>query len=198
MSKFTKAFREDSITELMSFIRRNTQNSPCIETYKNLLNEINDKKFVMTAVSDMNSFATEIMTLFKDVDRVKCNKYQSKMLRDSFIRPERFFKDSLKMTNEYICLNAAMNYKFGGDTKFTIGQKNRLGEVWKKQQFEEKDEKKVDEILTEFHVTRDNPDKREECRKIVLCWQYMPAIVKAIIQTKRRSLKLDQNSKKFD
>lgn len=61
-----------------------------------------------------------------------------------------------------------------------------------------KDEKKVDEILTEFHVTGDNPDKREECRKIVLCWQYMPAIVKAIIQTKRRSLKLDQNSKKFD
>ena len=39
---------------------------------------------------------------------------------------------------------------------------------------------------------------RERCRKVVLMWNYLPAIVKAIIQTKRRSLGLDANSKKFN
>lgn len=38
---------------------------------------------------------------------------------------------------------------------------------------------------------------KEATRKIVLLWNYIPAITKAILQTKRRSLGLDKNSKRF-
>ena len=40
------------------------------------------------------------------------NRFKSKMLTDDFICPERFFKSSLKMTNQSIYLNAALNYRF--------------------------------------------------------------------------------------
>ena len=42
-------------------------------------------------------------------------------------------------------------------------------------------------------MTEDRPEIREECRKVILLWNYNPAIVKAIIQTKRRALNLDKN-----
>lgn len=44
-----------------------------------------------------------------------------------------------------------------------------------------------------------NPDleKKESYRKTLLLCNYVPAIIKAVIQTKRRSVGLDMNSKKF-
>jgi hypothetical protein len=38
----------------------------------------------------------------------------------------------------------------------------------------------------------------EVARKVVLLYNYIPAIVKALIQTKRRGLNLDNNSKMFE
>ena len=38
---------------------------------------------------------------------------------------------------------------------------------------------------------------KEKARKEMLVWNYIPAIIKAVIQTKRRSLNMDTNSNKF-
>ena len=41
-------------------------------------------------------------------------------------------------------------------------------------------------------------NKKELARMVILLYNYMPAIVKALIQTKRRGLNLDKNSKMFE
>ena len=208
----------DSVSEMMVVIRKNTQHSSCIDTYEKLLKEIENEEVVRTAVSDMNRFIEECMLLFKEIDKMDNNRFKSKMLTDDFICPERFFKSSLKMTNQYLYLNAALNYRFTDNdynnvVKYSISNKNRLGDVWKKQYFDKKSEKSVyssneverpdeyfkkndilvNKILSKFNVTEDSPEIREECRKVILLWNYHPAIVKAIIQTKRRALNLDKN-----
>ena len=209
---------QDSVSEMMAVIRKNTQHSSCIDTYEKLLKEIENEEVVRTAVSDMNRFIEECMLLFKEIDKMDNNRFKSKMLTDDFICPERFFKSSLKMTNQYLYLNAALNYRFTDNdynnvVKYSISNKNRLGDVWKKQYFDKKSEKSVyssneverpdeyyekndilvNKILSKFNVTEDSPEIREECRKVILLWNYHPAIVKAIIQTKRRALNLDKN-----
>lgn len=208
----------DSVSEMMTVIRKNTQHSSCIDVYEKLLKEIENEEVVRTAVSDMNRFIEECMLLFKEIDKMDNNRFKSKMLIDDFICPERFFKSSLKMTNQYLYLNAALNYRFTDNDynnviKYSISNKNRLGDVWKKQYFDKKSEKSVyssneverldeyykkndifvNKILSKFNVTEDSPEIREECRKVILLWNYHPAIVKAIIQTKRRGLNLDKN-----
>lgn len=208
----------DSVSEMMAVIRKNTQHSSCIDTYEKLLKEIENEEVVRTAVSDMNRFIEECMLLFKEIDKMENKRFKSKMLTDDFICPERFFKSSLKMTNQYLYLNAALNYRFTDNDynnviKYSISNKNRLGDVWKKQYFDKKSEKSVyssneveksdeyfkkndifvNKILSKFNVTEDSPEIREECRKVILLWNYQPAIVKAIIQTKRRALNLDKN-----
>ena len=207
----------DSVSEMMAVIRKNTQHSSCIDIYEKLLKEIENEEVVRTAVSDMNRFIEECMLLFKEIDKMDNNRFKSKMLTDDFICPERFFKSSLKMTNQYLYLNAALNYRFTDNdynnvVKYSISNKNRLGDVWKKQYFDKKSEKSVyssneveksdeyfkkndifvNKILSNFNVTEDSPEIREECRKVILLWNYHPAIVKAIIQTKRRALNLDK------
>lgn len=214
MSKINR----DSVNDMMAVIRKNTQPSSCIDTYERLLNEIKDKEVVRTAVSDMNRFIEECILLFRDIDKMDNKRFKSKMLTDSFICPERFFKSSLRITNQYLYLNAALNYQFADNDpdysiKYVISNKNRLGDVWKKQYFDKKSEKSiyysdegertdeyykkndifVNKILSKFNVTEDSPEIREECRKVILLWNYHPAIVKAIIQTKRRALNLDKN-----
>ena len=203
---------------MMTVIRKNSQHSSCIDTSEKLLKEIENEEVVRTAVSDMNRFIEECMLLFKEIDKMDNNRFKSKMLTDEFICPERFFKSSLKMTNQYLYLNAALNYRFTDNdynnvVKYSISNKNRLGDVWKKQYFDKKSEKSVyssneverldeyyekndilvNKILSKFNVTEDSPEIREECRKVILLWNYHPAIVKAIIQTKRRALNLDKN-----
>ena len=209
---------QDSVSEMMAVIRKNTQHSSCIDTYEKLLKEIENEEVVRTAVSDMNRFIEECMLLFKEIDKMDNNRFKSKMLTDDFICPERFFKSSLKMTNQYLYLNAALNYRFTDNdynnvVKYSISNKNRIGDVWKKQYFDKKSEKSVyssneversdeyykkndifvNKILSKFNVTEDSPEIREECRQVILLCNYHPAIVKAIIQTKRRALNLDKN-----
>ena len=208
----------DSVSEMMAVIRKNTQHSSCIDIYEKLLKEIENEEVVRTSVSDMNRFIEECMLLFKEIDKMDNNRFKPNMLTNDFICPERFFKSSLKMTNQYLYLNAALNYRFTDNDynnviKYSISNKNRLGDVWKKQYFDKKSEKSVyssneveksdeyykkndifvNKILSKFNVTEDSPEIREECRKIILLWNYHPAIVKAIIQTKRRALNLDKN-----
>lgn len=212
MSKVTSFnFNEDSVSNLMTVIRRNTQHSSCIDVYEELLKEIKDKVVVKAAISDMNKLVEEVMLLFHQIDLMDDNRFKAKMLTDEFIQPDRFFKNSLRLTNQYLYLNAAINFLKGNtyphpEYKFAIGNNNRLGQVWAEQHFDKGAAKQAEfanRILKENLITPETTDEeltvfREECRKVVLLWNYMPAIVKALIQTKRRSLNLDKNSKRFN
>lgn len=42
-----------------------------------------------------------------------------------------------------------------------------------------------------------NKDVKELARKEMLVWNYIPGVIKAVIQTKRREMNMDNNSKKF-
>ena len=48
-----------------------------------------------------------------------------------------------------------------------------------------------------LQMLADVKEKYELARRVVLLYNYTPAIVKAFVQTKRRSLDLDRNSTKF-
>lgn len=166
---------KEKVNELMKSIRRNTQPSECINVFERLLLELSDIRVINAAMSDMHGFITEAMTLFKDVDVMENNTYKSRILTYEFIQPERFFKTSLKFAASY--------YKISKEKGMglVLGKRNRLGDVLSIRGF------------SDFDFYND----KEEIRRVVLLWNYMPAIVKAIIQTKRRKLGLDQNSKKF-
>lgn len=165
----------ERVNELMKSIRRNTEPSECINVFERLLLELSDVRVVNSAMSDMHSFITEAMTLFKDIDIMESKVYKSRMLTYEFIQPERFFKTSLKLAASYY----EVSKKKG--MGLVLGKRNRLGDVLSIRGF------------SDFDFYND----REEIRRVILLWNYMPAIVKAIIQTKRRRLGLDQNSKKF-
>ena len=55
----------------------------------------------------------------------------------------------------------------------------------------------VDNCPRRDNFIKDLENVKELARKEMLLWNYIPAIVKAVIQTKRRSLNMDTNSKKF-
>lgn len=212
--------KESTIDSLMAVICKNTEPSTCIDTFGLLLNEINDKQTVKTFISDLNKFIEEFMTLVRDVDRMETIRFKSKVLTDDFIQPERFFKTSKAIVGNYIRLNAAINYYFTDNNpetikRFILGKRNRLGNPTARQYTS--DEKtayrtmcdfglfsfisfdfKTGDVKTDHTITKDNYQYyQEECRKVILLWNYMPAIVKAFVQTKRRDLGLDSNSKRF-
>ena len=67
MSKFMKEEeREQKINDLMLAIRRNTQDSKCIDVFENLLREIPDKNVVDTVIADIHRFIADFSRLCKD------------------------------------------------------------------------------------------------------------------------------------
>ena len=197
--------KEESVKSLMAVIRKNAELSSCIDRFGELLEEIKDKRVVRAVISDMNRFIEEVMPLFRDVDKMENLRYKSKILNVGFIEPWRFFKKTISYTNQYIGLNAAINYYFTDNipnevTKFVIGKKNIIGDVTKKQYYSDRKlaDKALESLELSGKVTLDNYlDYQEECRKVILLYNYIPAQIKAIIQTKRRGLGLDTNSLKF-
>ena len=75
-----------------------------------------------------------------------------------------------------------------------------------RKEFFELDEAKLKNTLDKYDIILHTDERKSddirnihECaRKVVLMWNYLPVIVKAFIQTKRRTLNLDKNSKKFE
>ena len=60
----------DSVSEMMSVIRKNTQHSSCIDTYEKLLKEIENEEVVRTAVLNINTNLMEqYNTYMKFVDK---------------------------------------------------------------------------------------------------------------------------------
>lgn len=185
--------KEQQIYDLMTAIRKNTQPSSGINTFENLIKEIQDTPIFNVIVGDMNGFIAEFKVLEKNIDMMENLTLKSKMLTYDFIEPKRYF---IKTYRAMLCAMKELNrynMGFGENRTFDMGKKNRLGVLPSlndpsvKQKYEVKYECS-DEEKEEIYET---------LRRIFLLWNYMPAMVKAIIMTKRRSLGLDSNSKKF-
>lgn len=205
MSKFMKQEdRDQAIKELMISIHRNTEGSKCIDVYENLLKEIPDKDVVDAAIVDMCRFAGEFSRLCRDIDNMKGIDFISKMLTDDFVQPTRYFAESYKLTKLYLLMSdiLADKYKYivcDINKKIMLSNKNRLGELRHKENYTANDVVNVSKFfgnLSDLTID-DVKEKYELARRVVLLYNYTPAIVKAFFQTKRRSLNLDQNSKKF-
>ena len=205
MSKFMKEEnREQQINDLMLAIRRNTQGSKCIDVFENLLREIPDKNVVDTVIVDTHRFITEFSRLCKDVDNMKNLDYIARILTHDFIQPKRYFSKSRKNAQLYLMMSDMLTTQytypiFEMGKKIQLPNENFLGDIYHKNILS------TDDIITVFKYFGDLSgmtvevvkSKMELARMVVLLYNYLPAIVKALIQTKRRSLNLDKNSKMF-
>ena len=206
MSKFmNKEERDQQIKDLMISIRRNTQGSKCIEIFETLLNEIPDKEFVDTVVVDTHRFITDFSRLCKDVDNMKNLDFISRILTYDFIHSQKCFSKSKKIAQTYLYMNDLLLDKYQHpiytvEKKVMLPNDNALGNIHHKSEFT------TDDVVMLFKYFGDLSglsveevkEKKELARMVVLLYNYIPAIVKALIQTKRRSLNLDKNSKQFE
>lgn len=191
---------ENEIKELMVFIRKNTRVSKCINVYEQLLYELCDMDYSncsSIAVRGMHEFISHASRLFKEVDKMVCPEIKSRLLTAEFLMPERYFKGMKFMSSFYYYLNQAYNnIKADKQQKLDIGKRNILGDILDApEEIKSLVQEEINLISTMSE--KEIADRREACRKIVLLWNYSPAIVKAIIQTKRRSFGFDDNSLKF-
>ena len=212
MSKQKEKLNETALKELMVVIRRNSQESPCITNFENLLHEIDSPVFINTVVNSMFDFLTEVFELFGAVDKVPQKKFKSKMLTTEFIDPLRFFGRVKQMADKDMDVRAAIELyqkKTSGATLDTNRKPVRLSieeaEHIINKNFifvvEEEGLRYVTRTWKEINVNG-LPEMRceylkELARKEMLVWNYIPAIIKAVLQTKRRSLDMDNNSKRF-
>lgn len=205
MSKFMNQESQDQvIKELMVSIHRNTQGSKCIDVFETLLKEVSDKNVIYTAVVDMHRFVSEFSRLCRDIDNMRNIDFISKMLTDEFFHPERFFVESRKLAELYLYMSDVLEDKYKYivqdiEKKVVLSGRNRLGQIYHKESYTAQDILNVTKFFGNLSdLSADEvKEKYELARQVVLLYNYMPAIVKAFIQTKRRSLDLDRNSTKF-
>lgn len=205
MSKFMKQEDRDRvIKELMVSIHRNTEGSRCIDIFEDLLKTIPDKDVVDNVIVDTHRFVGEFSRLCGDIDNMKNIDFISKMLTDEFIQPYRYFTESAKLVRMYLLMSDILSDKYKYivcdiDKKVMLSNKNRLGDLRHRGDYSANDVVNVSKFFGNLSdLSADEvKEKYELARKVILLFNYMPAIVKAFIQTKRRSLDLDRNSTKF-
>lgn len=185
--------KEQKIYDLMASIRKNTQPSAGVDVFEKLLTEIQDSPISDVIISDMNSFIGEFMILVKNIDQMDNVVLKAKMLTYDFIEPKRFFTKTYKSMIYVMKELSRYNTGFGENRTFNIGNTNRLGNL------PSFNDNRFKQSFTVKYECSDEEKEQiyEDIRKIFLLWNYLPAIVKAFIMTKRRSLGLDNNSKKF-
>lgn len=198
MSKFmNEEKRNEAINALMTNIIRNTQPSNCINVFENLINEIEDKDFVDAVIIDCNKFIEIFSKICSEVDIMQYKEIIANILTKEFIKPEKCFVKSRLIASKYYEISRLLNNHYGFELeksnikKISIPNINFLGDIITWKNFLKKDEyanMQYEDALKLY----------DTCRKIVLMYNYLPAIVKAFIQTKRRSLNMDTNSKKFN
>ena len=199
--------RDQQIKDLMITIRRNTQGSKCIEIFENLLNEVEDKEFVDTVITDTHNFITEFMRLCKDVDNMKNLDYISRILTHEFILPQKYFRKSHNFAKVYLLMydrltNIYSHPVYDVEKGIILSNVNFLGDIHHKvaDDFTANDIVEIYKYFGDLSglSVKEVKAKKKLTRMVILLYNYLPAIVKALIQTKRRSLDLDKNSKKFD
>lgn len=216
MSELTKKINETALKELMVSIRRNAKDSACINNFENLLREIENPEFVNVTVNSMTNFMTEWFELLGAVILVPQKKYRSRMLTTQFIQPMRFFNRVKKMADEQMLIRSTLEWMFKSEysnVTRTTSRKPCMASVEEMTDIMNDILKPTDydgnPIQLTWQELRAIPtDKLEEmipyaeamnelARKEMLVWNYIPGVIKAIIQTKRREMNMDNNSKKF-
>lgn len=212
MSKSKETLNKQALDELMVVIRRNTQHSACIDNFEKLLYEIDDPIFVNTVVSSMHNLLTEVFELFYAIDRVPQKKFKAKMLTTQFVEPMRFFSRVKNLANSSMKIRAAielLEQKYTDVTVDTDRNPMRLSiedaeKIINKVINPDSDYvnwKTINRLFYTVNHTNEYIQRlewlKETARKEMLVWNYIPAIIKAVMQTKRRSLDMDTNSKKF-
>lgn len=219
MSKLKEELNDIALNELMVVIRRNSQDSACIQNFENLLHEIDSPEFVNCVVNSMFNFLTETFELFGAVDRVAQKKFKSRMLTNEFIEPMRFFGRVRQMADEDMKARAAIELLEKKYTRATLDTNRRPVRptitdaekiINKRWTFKEPDKnrkmttvwwdwKKLNVKYPADSIMQNHAAViKETARKKMLVWNYIPAIIKAVLQTKRRSLDMDKNSKRFN
>lgn len=212
MSKSKETLNKQALDELMVAIRRNTQHSACIDNFEKLLYEIDEPIFVNTVVSSMHNLLTEVFELFYAIDRVPQKKFKAKMLTTQFVEPMRFFSRVKNLANSSMKIRAAielLEQKYTDVTVDTDRNPMRLSiedaeKIINKVINPDSDYvnwKTINRLFYTVNHTNEYIQRlewlKETARKEMLVWNYIPAIIKAVMQTKRRSLDMDTNSKKF-
>ena len=212
MSKSKETLNKQALDDLMVVIRRNTQHSACIDNFEKLLYEIDDPIFVNTVVSSMHNLLTELFELFYAIERVPQKKFKAKMLTTQFVEPMRFFGRVKNLANSSMKIRAAIEFLEKNYTYLTVDT-DRNPIRLSIEDAEKIINKAIDpdsnyvnwETINRIFYNVDHTNEyiklferlKEKARKEMLVWNYIPAIIKAVIQTKRRSLDMDTNSKKF-
>ena len=212
MSKSKETLNKQALDDLMVVIRRNTQHSACIDNFEKLLYEIDDPIFVNTVVSSMYNLLTEVFELFYAIGRVPQKKFKAKMLTTQFVEPMRFFSRVKNLANSSMKIRAAIEFLEKNYTYLTVAT-DRNPIRLSIEDAEKIINKAIDpdsnyvnwETINRIFYNVDHTNEyiklferlKEKARKEMLVWNYIPAIIKAVIQTKRRSLDMDTNSKKF-
>lgn len=212
MSKSKETLNKQALDELMVVIRRNTQHSACIDNFEKLLYEIDDPIFVNTVVSSMYNLLTEVFELFYVIDRIPQKKFKAKMLTTQFIEPMRFFSRVKNLADSSMKIRAAIELLEQKYTDVTVDTDRNPMRI-SIEDAEKIINKVIDtdsnyanwKTINKLFYTVDHTNEyiqrleeiKETARKEMLVWNYIPAIIKAVIQTKRRSLDMDNNSKKF-
>ena len=212
MSKSKETLNKQALDELMVVIRRNTQHSACIDNFEKLLYEIDDPIFVNAVVSSMYNLLTEVFELFYAINRVPQKKFKAKMLTIQFVEPMRFFSRVKNLANSSMKIRAAIEFLEKNYTYLTVDT-DRNPIRLSIEDAEKIINKAIDpdsnyvnwETINRIFYNVDHTNEyiklferlKEKARKEMLVWNYIPAIIKAVIQTKRRSLDMDNNSKKF-
>lgn len=183
---------EMQVDQLMTRIRKQVEATNGIENFGKLLKEVKDENFARIVIKEIHQFMDEFNIIAGEVDKLSNRAVISKILNYNFIKPERFFNDSRRISARYIKMNRRLvnNYPEKHYQFWIIGNDNRLGNV-------------IDELVSKNNKLPDiltgvTPDEAmEESRKVILIWNHMPMVVKAILQTKKRGLGMDTNSKRF-
>ena len=212
MSKSKETLNKQALDELMVVIRRNTQHSACIDNFEKLLYEIDDPIFVNAVVSSMYNLLTEVFELFYAINRVPQKKFKAKMLTIQFVEPMRFFSRVKNLANSSMKIRAAIEFLEKNYTYLTVDT-DRNPIRLSIEDAEKIINKAIDpdsnyvnwETINRIFYNVDHTNEyiklferlKEKARKEMLVWNYIPAIIKAVMQTKRRSLDMDTNSKKF-
>ena len=212
MSKSKETLNKQALDELMVVIRRNTQHSACIDNFEKLLYEIDDPIFVNAVVSSMYNLLTEVFELFYAINRVPQKKFKAKMLTTQFVEPMRFFSRVKNLANSSMKIRAAIEFLEKNYTYLTVDT-DRNPIRLSIEDAEKIINKAIDpdsnyvnwETINRIFYNVDHTNEyiklferlKEKARKEMLVWNYIPAIIKAVIQTKRRSLNMDTNSNKF-
>ena len=216
MSELSTKINETALKEMMVSIRRNAKDSACINNFENLLREIENPEFVNVTVNSMTNFMTEWFELLGAVIVVPQKKYRSRMLTTQFIQPMRFFNRVKKMADEQMLVRSTLEWMFKSECSNatrTTSRKPCMASVEEMTDIMNNILKPTDydgnPIQLTWQELRAIPtDELEEmipdadamnelARKEMLVWNYIPGVIKAIIQTKRREMNMDNNSKKF-